>query len=44
MESRQLGSGTRLFDRVQPGTRLIPRAAQTDAAVTHLLYAAERAA
>ena len=39
-----LGSGTRLFDGVQRGTRLIPRAAQTDAAVTHLFYAAERAA
>ena len=39
-----LGSGARLFDGVQPGTRLIPRAAQTEAAVTHLLYAAERAA
>jgi dihydrofolate reductase len=37
-----LGAGTRLFDSVRTDVRLVPREAQTQAAVTHLVYDVDR--
>jgi dihydrofolate reductase len=37
-----LGTGTRLFDNVRTDVRLVPREAQIQPAVTHLVYDLER--